>query len=71
MAERLIPLAAMEKIIKQAGAERVSEDAKVALKEIIEQKAEEVSQRATKFALHAGRKTVKSQDVKLAIREFS
>ncbi len=70
MTERLIPLAAMEKIMRQAGADRVSDDAKVALKEIIEEKASEVSERAIKFAMHAGRKTVKSGDIKLAISEF-
>jgi DNA-binding protein len=70
MAERLIPLAAMEKIMRQAGADRVSDDAKLALKKIIEQKAEEISERAIKFALHAGRKTIKAGDIKLAINEF-
>jgi len=69
MAERLIPLAAMEKIMKEAGADRVGESAKVALKNIIEEKAEEISKRAIKFALHAGRKTIKANDVKLAIKE--
>ena len=70
MAERLIPLAAMEKIIKQAGAERVSDDAKSALKEVIETKAEEISAKAIKYALHAGRKTVQAGDIKLAVSEF-
>lgn len=69
MAERLIPFAAMEKILKKAGAERVSDDAKIALKTVIEEKARQVSERAIKFALHAGRKTVKIEDIKLAIRE--
>lgn len=66
MAERLIPLAAMEKIIKNAGADRVADDAKVALKEVIEEKAKEIAERAAKFAMHAGRKTIKSEDIKLA-----
>ena len=33
--KKLLPLAAMEKILKQGGAERVSDNAKVALKNII------------------------------------
>ncbi|MBR9699480.1 histone [Candidatus Woesearchaeota archaeon] len=69
MAERLIPLAAMEKIMKEAGALRVADDAKIALKQLIEEKAEELSKRAIKFASHAGRKTVKAGDIKLAIKE--
>lgn len=66
--KRLIPLAAMERILKQAGAERVSDSAKIALKELIEEIAEKISHDAIKFAAHAGRKTVKSGDIKLATK---
>jgi len=69
MAERLIPLASMGKILKNSGAERVSDSAKEELKSLIEEKASEISKRAVKFALHAGRKTVKKQDIDLAIKE--
>ena len=68
MVEKLLPLAAMEKILKKSGAERVSDKAKVALKQVIEEKAEEISQKAIKFALHAGRKTVKAGDIRLAVK---
>ena len=54
MSTRLLPLAAMEKILKQCGAERVSDKAKVALKSAIEETAEEIAKRAIKFAHHAG-----------------
>ncbi len=66
--KRLLPLAAMEKILKQAGAERVADKAKAALKPIIEEKAELIASQAVKFASHAGRKTVKAGDVKLAAK---
>ena len=66
--KRLIPLAAMEQILKKAGAERVSDKAKSALKEVLEDIAEEIATSAVKFAAHAGRKTVKSGDVKLAAK---
>ena len=64
--KRLLPLAAMEKILKQAGAERVSDKAKAALKTVIEDEAEQIAAQAVKFAVHAGRKTVKAGDIKLA-----
>ena len=67
--KRLIPLAAMEQIIKKAGGERVADDAKAALKEVLEEYAHRISAQAAKFALHAGRKTVKAEDVKLAAKE--
>ena len=66
--KRLIPLAAMEKILKQAGAHRVSDKAKVALKNVVEDIAEDIATNAVKLALHAGRKTVKDGDVRLAAK---
>jgi histone H3/H4 len=66
--KRLIPLAAMEKILKLAGAERVSDKSKAALKEVLEDIAEEIASNAVKFAQHAGRKTVKAGDIKLAAK---
>ena len=68
MAKRLIPLAAMEKIMKNAGAERVSDKAKMALKSVLEEIADEIAGDAVKLAMHAGRKTVKSGDIKLAAK---
>jgi len=66
--QRLLPLAAMEKILKQAGAERVSDKSKAALKVVIEEIAEGIAVQAVKLAVHAGRKTVKAGDVKLAAK---
>lgn len=68
MSKRLVPLAAMEKILKNSGAERVSDKAKSALKAIIEEKAEQIATTAIRLAAHAGRKTVKAGDIKLAAK---
>lgn len=68
MVKRLIPLAAMEKILKNAGADRVSDKAKAALKNVIEDIADEIASSAVKLANHAGRKTVKAGDIKLAAK---
>ncbi len=67
--KRLIPLAAMEQIMKQAGAERVSDKAKAALKELLEEYGKTIAQDAVKFSLHAGRKTIKAGDIKLAAKK--
>ena len=66
--QKLLPLAAMEKIMKQAGADRVSDKAKVALKAVLEEIGEKLASDAVKFATHAGRNTVKATDVKLAAK---
>jgi len=67
--KKLLPLAAMEKILKSAGAERVSDKAKAALKEEIENIAEAIASQAVKLSIHAGRKTIKAGDVKLAAKQ--
>ncbi len=67
--KKFIPLAAMEKLLKKAGAPRVSDKAKLALKEALEEYALVLSEKAVKFASHAGRKTIKSEDIKLASKQ--
>jgi DNA-binding protein len=64
--DRDIPLAAMERLLKKAGADRVSEDAKEALREALEQHALALGKDAAKYSMHAGRKTVKAEDIRLA-----
>ncbi len=66
--KRLLPLAAMEAIMKNAGADRVSDPAKEALKEVLEQKAEEITKNAIELAKHAGRTTIKEEDIKTAVK---
>jgi DNA-binding protein len=68
--KRCIPLAAMERLVKRAvGDIRVSEDAKAALRDYLEEKGEEIATNAFEYAKYAKRKTVKALDIKLASKK--
>ena len=58
------------RLIRNAGAERVSEDAGVALREVLEDKAEEIATKAINLSKHAKRSTVKREDIEEAINEL-
>jgi len=68
MESKILPLAAMEKLLKKGGASRVSDGAKQALKEVLEEIADDIGMRAVKLAQHSGRKTIKASDIKLAAK---
>ena len=58
-----IPVAPVVRILKAAGAERISDDAKKAFADAVEASAE-LAKKAIKAAAHAGRKTVTEEDIK-------
>ena len=62
--------AAVERIIKKAGADRVSADATEALSELMEEYGMFLSKEAKKMADHAGRKTLRGTDIRIAAEMF-
>ncbi|WP_407391404.1 histone family protein [Methanobrevibacter sp.] len=65
-----IPKAPIARIIKESGAERVSEDAKEALAAYLEEVARDVAAKANNAAKIAKRKTVKAEDIELVIKNL-
>jgi len=63
-----LPFASVDRVIRNAGAERVSADAVEKMAEAIEEKAVEIAKKAVQISRHAGRATIKAEDIKLAIR---
>ena len=63
-----LPIAAVVRIAKKNGAERVGSDAAAALVLKAEDYIAELTREANRLAQHAGRKTIKEEDVKMAMR---
>jgi len=61
----------MYRILKKSGAQRVSDESAVELRRVIEEIAEAIAKNAVEMSSHAGRKTVKAEDVKLASKQFN
>jgi histone H3/H4 len=61
-------LAAMYRVIKKSGAERVSDDAADALRRLLEDVATRIATQAVDLSVHAGRKTIKAEDIRLAAK---
>jgi DNA-binding protein len=64
-------VSAMYRILKKAGAERVSDESADELRRVLEDIAIEIAKNAVDMSKHAGRKTVKAEDVKLASKTSS
>ncbi|MDD3975652.1 histone family protein [bacterium] len=63
-----LPIAAVDRLIRKAGAERVSEEAAEALGKILSDVAIDISSQAIELAKHAKRKTVTAEDIQLATK---
>jgi histone H3/H4 len=61
-----LPVAAIVRIAKKSGAKRVGRDAAMILSAKAEDYIAQLTKEANKLAIHAGRKTLKEEDVELA-----
>jgi DNA-binding protein len=61
-----IPLSPMGRLMKKAGAERVSAGARERLAVLLEEYALVLAREAVKLSTHAGRKTVTEADLRMA-----
>lgn len=61
-------LASMYRVIKKTGGERVSDAAADELRRVLEDLAVRIASQAVDLSIHAGRKTIKSEDIRLAAK---
>jgi histone H3/H4 len=64
-----LAVAPMHRICKKAGADRVSESAAKELAKVLDEIGLKIAKEAMDYAMHAGRKTVKSEDIEIAARK--
>ncbi len=62
--------AAFERVLKKAGAKRVSHTAMQEFSVVMEEKLYGVAKEAAALAKHAGRKTIVAEDVRIARRKI-
>ena len=63
-----IPKAAIERIIRNAGAERVSEEAVEELREAVIELGREISSDSEDYADYADRNTITREDIEMAVK---
>ena len=69
MGDKILPLAAMERLMKKAAPDvRVSDPAKEELRIALEEHGVKLGRIAAEYSAHAGRKTIKAEDIKMALK---
>ena len=71
MNESEISVASMHRLCKKTGAERVSEAAAKELARVLEEIGLNIAKEALDYAVHAGRKTIKTEDIEIATRKVT
>ena len=70
MTDLELAVAPMHRLCKKAGADRVSEAAAKELAKALEGIGVKIAKEALDFAMHAGRKTIKAEDIEIAARKI-
>jgi histone H3/H4 len=65
-----LQLAPMHRILKKAGADRVSDEAAREMRIALEEVGLNIAKDALDFTRHTRRKTVKAEDVRIAAKKF-
>ena len=65
-----ISFAALHRIAKKSGVDRVSEEAALELGRILERIANDICMEAQNYMMHSARKTLKPEDIRAAARKF-
>ena len=68
--DRVIPVAPIDKLIRKAGAGRVSDKGAERLAQILEEVGDYIARRAFELTIHASRKTNTDKDNELAYKQW-
>ena len=68
--DRIIPVAPVDKLIRKAGAGRVSDKGAERLAQILEEVGSYLAKKAQELTEHAKRKTVTDKDIELAYKQW-
>lgn len=60
----------MHRIIKKSGASRISDESADELRRTLEEIAMNIAKNAVEMSAHAGRKTIRADDIRLASKSF-
>ena len=69
--ERIIPVAPVDRLIRKAGAGRVSDKGAERLAQILEEVGELLARSAFEITEHTGRKTITDKDIDLAYKQWT
>ncbi|MEE9353929.1 MAG: histone family protein [Candidatus Thorarchaeota archaeon] len=69
--DRIIPVAPVDKLIRNSGAERVSDKGAERLAQILEEVGEDIARRAFELTKHAKRTTITNKDIDLAYKHWN